>query len=304
MTSTDFQNDAFDDTEYYATKFRLGDKPSSTGKGKVSNKQRKADNAVKATLTETAGLEAGFKTTYKPARFEEGWLLSSLETFYDRLLISDVLMRVKGGKEANVYLCQADPASGFDLVAAKVYRPRGMRNLRNDWLYREGREIAISASGVNRRRADRVLRALKNKSEFGKEIAHSSWINHENGALDTLNRLGGAVPKPIATGENALLMGYLGDRLRAAPPLHEVTLDSQEVAPLFFEVMRNIELMLQNGMIHGDLSAYNILYWEGKITLIDFPQVTMSASNPSAYMILTRDVQRVCEYFATQGLVR
>jgi RIO kinase 1 len=255
-------------------------------------------------LAEAAGLEAGFQTTYKPARFETGWLLSSLQTFYDRLLISDVLTRVKGGKEANVYLCQADPATGLELLAAKVYRPRGMRNLRNDWLYREGREMAVSASGVNRRRDSRMMRALKNKSEFGMEIAHSSWINHENGALDKLHRAGGAVPKPFATGDNALLMGYMGDRARSAPALHEVTLESRESEPLFREVMRNIELMLQHGMIHGDLSAYNILYWEGKVTLIDFPQVTMSASNPSAYFILQRDVQRVCEYFALQGVLR
>jgi RIO kinase 1 len=68
--------------------------------------------------------------------------------------------------------------------------------------------------------------------------------------------------------------------------------------------MRNIELMLQHNMIHGDLSAYNILYWQGCITLIDFPQVTMALTNTSAYAILRRDVQRICEYFALQGFER
>ena len=66
--------------------------------------------------------------------------------------------------------------------------------------------------------------------------------------------------------------------------------------------MRNIEIMLVNGMIHGDLSAYNILYWEGEITLIDFPQVTDSRVNRQAYLILERDIKRVCEYFAAQGV--
>jgi RIO kinase 1 len=305
VVSTNWQSDAFEDEyEYYEEKFKLKERTAPASNGKVTHKQRKADKAVVATLAETAGLEAGFQTTYKPARFESGWLLSSLQSFYDRLLISDVLIRVKGGKEANVYLCQADPATGLDYLAAKVYRPRGMRNLRNDWLYREGREMAVSASGINRRRDSRMMRALKKKTDFGMEIAHSSWILHENGALDKLYRAGGAVPKPFATADNALLMGYVGERNRPAPPLHEVTLESREVEPLFHEVMRNIELMLQHGMIHGDLSAYNILYWQGKVTLIDFPQVTMSNSNPSAYMILQRDVQRVCEYFALQGMAR
>jgi RIO kinase 1 len=296
----------FDETDYYSEKFRLADRAeqSPRTKNKISHKAKKARNETVAQLAETSGLEAGFATTYKPARFEEGWLLSSLELFYDRTLINDVLMRVKGGKEANVYLCQADPATGLQHLAAKVYRPRGMRNLRNDWLYREGRELAVSASGVNRRRDSRMLRALRNKSEFGMEIAHSSWILHEYGALEKLYQSGAAVPKPFATSDNAILMDYVGDASRAAPPLHEVTLGSHELQPLFHEAIRNVELMLQHGMIHGDLSAYNILYWAGKITIIDFPQVTMSVTNPSAYMILRRDIQRICEYFATQGLER
>jgi RIO kinase 1 len=84
--------------------------------------------------------------------------------------------------------------------------------------------------------------------------------------------------------------------------LHGVTLTEAETQPLFAEVVRNIELMLQHGMIHGDLSAYNILYWEGKVTLIDFPQVTLSESNHNAYRIFQRDVRRVCEYFAMYGV--
>ena len=293
-----------DEDDFYIEKFRLDARDPQRPNRKPSHKQKQRDLEAMAQLAETAGLERGFQITYRPARFEESWLLSSLQPFYDRLLITDVLSRVKGGKEANVYLCRAEPATGLEWLAAKVYRPRSMRNLRNDWLYREGRELAVSASGVNRRRDSRMTRALKNKTAFGQEIAHSSWILHENGALDKLHSAGAAVPKPFATGDNAILMGFVGDETRPAPPLHEVALDLDEVAPLFHEVMRNVELMLQNGMIHGDLSAYNILYWQGKVTLIDFPQVTMSLSNPSAYAILRRDVQRVCEYFAQYGMER
>ncbi|MCX6049254.1 MAG: hypothetical protein NT075_29485 [Chloroflexi bacterium] len=304
MTLDRFSNDEYDE---YITRFHLadGEDVDQRRKSKTSHKTKKSDNRIIATLAdEVSGLEGGFKISYKPARFEEGFLLSSLQPFYDQTLISDVLMRVKGGKEANVYLCQADPATGLDLLAAKVYRPRSMRNLRNDALYREGRELAVSASGVNRRKDDRMQRALKKKSAFGVQIAHSSWILHEYGALDQLYRLGAAVPKPYATGENAIILGYVGEAGRAAPTLHEVTLETRELQPLFQEVMRNIELMVKSRMIHGDLSAYNILYWQGKITVIDFPQVANAVNNRSAYFILQRDIQRVCEYFARQGLTR
>jgi RIO kinase 1 len=296
-----------DEFDYYTQRFRLADPNDESARldnYRPRPKRKRTQREIVAELAETSGLEAGFQTTYKPARFETGWLLSSLQPFYDRTLINDVLLRVKGGKEANVYLAQADPATGLEHLAAKVYRPRGMRNLRNDRLYREGRELAVSVSGVNRRRDSRMMRALQKKSDFGVKVAHSSWILHEYGALDKLYKAGGSVPMPHATGENAILMGYVGDRNRPAPTLHEVTLPSQEVRPLFDEALRNIELMLQHNMIHGDLSAYNILYWQGRITLIDFPQVTMALTNTSAYFILRRDIQRICEYFAQQGLER
>jgi RIO kinase 1 len=83
-----------------------------------------------------------------------------------------------------------------------------------------------------------------------------------------------------------------------------VTLDRDEVAPLYERVIRDIDLLLSNDRIHGDLSAYNILYWEGDITLIDFPQVVHPESNPAAWTIFLRDVTRICQYFASQGLHR
>jgi RIO kinase 1 len=110
------------------------------------------------------------------------------------------------------------------------------------------------------------------------------------------------VPQPIAVGENAILMGYYGDARMAAPTLNQVDLAPDEAAPLFQQVLHNVELMLHYDMIHGDLSAYNILYWAGEVTVIDFPQVTDCQANPNAYAILQRDVERVCEYFARQGV--
>ena len=95
---------------------------------------------------------------------------------------------------------------------------------------------------------------------------------------------------------------FIGDEKRAAPTLSETALMQHEGRPLFNEVLRNITLMLSQNRIHGDLSAYNILYWQGNITLIDFPQVTNSESNPHAEMLLRRDIERVCQYFAQQGV--
>jgi RIO kinase 1 len=117
-----------------------------------------------------------------------------------------------------------------------------------------------------------------------------------------LHKAGAAVPEPIAVGENAILMGYVGDQHLAAPALHEVSLEVKEARRLLDHVIHNIETMLAANWIHGDLSAYNILYWQGEITVIDFPQVTNAVGNSNARFILTRDVQRVCDYFALQGL--
>lgn len=270
---------------------------------KGKQKAKKSQVEVLTQLTETAaGLEAGFQITYLPARFEAKWLLESLRVFYDQGLIVDVLSQVKGGKEASVYLCKANPDTGLDLVAAKVYRPRQFRNLRNDIVYREGREILSSEGGIVKRRDSRAMRAMKKKTEFGAELLHGSWLMYEFGTLQRLHSMGAAVPKPIASGENAILMEYIGDAKMAAPVLHAVTLAPEERQPLFAEVMRNIELMLKHELIHGDLSAFNILYWEGKVSLIDFPQVTMAVSNRNAYKIFHRDVTRVCEYFQAQGI--
>ena len=246
---------------------------------------------------EAAGLEAGFQTTYTPARYEEEYLLSAIRYFYDLGLIVDVLSQVKGGKEANVYRCRPNTMLGVDYVAAKVYRPRRFRNLRNDKMYREGREVLSAAGKTVKANERRVIQALHKKTAYGAQVAHTSWMMHEYSTLENLWRAGARVPKPYSVSENAILMAYIGDGGRAAPTLHEIDIDSAEAHRLFDVVMDNVERMLTLGAIHGDLSAYNILYWEGSITLIDFPQVTDIFANPHARRILQRDLQRVCSYF-------
>ena len=261
---------------------------------------RKLINQERQFVREQDDSSASFKFTYKAARFEEWWLLESLGDFYEHQWITDVLRRLKGGKEASVYLCRSGAAIEAPLVAAKVYRPRSLRNLKNDGQYRTGREDLDESGNVIV--DDGALHAMKKRTAYGEELRHQSWIAYEFQTLETLHAAGADVPKPYAMEKNAILMDYIGDFGNAAPTLNSVTLDRDEVAPLFDRILRDVDLLLAHQRIHGDLSAYNILYWEGDITLIDFPQVVQPESNPGAWMIFLRDMTRICQYFASQGL--
>jgi RIO kinase 1 len=148
----------------------------------------------------------------------------------------------------------------------------------------------------------RIMRAIGKKSSFGLEVAHTSWLMYEHSTLQLLYSAGIDVPQPYSAGTNALLMTYFGELHRPAPTLSQVDLDENEAQPLFYRAINSIEGMLARGVIHGDLSAYNILYWDGDITIIDFPQVTNPQGNPNAFEIFQRDVTRICEYFADQGV--
>jgi RIO kinase 1 len=241
-----------------------------------------------------------FQFTYKAARFEEAWLLDSLMELAQHEWITDVLRKVKAGKEASVYVCKSGPGVDAPLVAAKIYRPRSLRNLKNDGIYRTGR-IDLGEDGKTLyREAD--VNAIIKRTKYGEELRHQSWIAYEYQTLELLHNAGANVPKPYVMERNAILMGFVGDLESAAPSLNSVALDQDEARHLFDRVIRNVDLLLANGRIHGDLSAYNILYWDGDITLIDFPQVVPPDGNPSAWNIFLRDVTRVCQYFHTQGV--
>jgi RIO kinase 1 len=238
--------------------------------------------------------------TYTPARHEALWLLDSLRTFYDQQWFRDILRQIKGGKEATVYQCETHPAFPAPYMAAKVYRPRRFRSLKNDHAYREGRsQLDSDGRKINDRR---MLHAMHKKTQFGMELLHTSWLAHEYRALQTLHAAGADVPEPYASGENVILMEYIGDADVAAPALTSVSLSRAEASLLLERVLDNIDKMLANHYVHGDLSAYNILYHAGQITLIDFPQAIDPDINRSAYPIFLRDVTRVCDYFSTYGL--
>ncbi len=238
--------------------------------------------------------------TYKAARFEEVWLLDSLAGLYEHAWITDVLRKVKGGKEASVYLCRSGPAVETELAAAKVYRPRSLRNLKQDHIYREGR-IDLDADGKKLHK-DADVGAVAKRTAYGEQIRHQSWIVYEFVTLQTLYEAGADVPRPYEVSNNAILMDYIGDYAAPAPALSEISLGTSEARVLYERTLHNLELMLRHNCVHGDLSAYNILYWEGDITLIDFPQVVAPDSNRNAFQIFERDVIRTCEYSQKMGI--
>lgn len=238
--------------------------------------------------------------TYKAARFEEGWLLDSLGFFFEQQWISDVLTKVKVGKEASVYLCRSGEQVKTPLLAAKVYRPRMLRSLKNDHVYRQGRAV-LDESG-NPIVDLGMLKALHKRSDYGEQLQLQSWIAYEFQTLKTLQAAGADVPHPYEMGENAILMDYIGDEETPAPTLNGVELHPSQVSKLYQRMLENLGSMLKCDIIHGDLSAYNLLFWEGKLTMIDFPQVVSPGSHPFAWTIFKRDITRLCEYFNSQGL--
>ncbi len=265
-----------------------------------SLKSKRVPLAVQCFLQNHDDSRKTFQFTYKAARFEGGWLLDSLGIFYEQNWISDILRKVKAGKEASVYLCRSGEQVNAPLVVAKVYRPRMLRNLKNDQLYREGRDV-LDENG-NPILDLGMLEAQHKRSVYGEQIRHQSWIAYEYQALKVLQSAGADVPVPYEMSDNAILMGYVGDEVSAAPTLNTITLDEGEVRPVYERLLHNIEIMLAHEIVHGDLSAYNVLYWEGDISLIDFPQIVSPQHNRNAYAIFERDVTRLCEYFISQGL--
>jgi RIO kinase 1 len=290
------------DTEYeleFAERRRAKAKVKRAPKTKQPiRKQSYESNAdVQRWLREQA-LDSSVKPPFDPTllagRRDRDWILSSLAHFYEQDLITDVLHVAKSGKEASVYCCAAHPAIGMQYLAAKVYRPRMFRSLKNDAIYRESRE--------QRDRNGRVRRSARH-DQHERASRVSSWIEYEFQTQRLLHKIGGDVPRPFAQVGNAVLMAYLGDADEPAPRLNEVALAPHETRPLFDRLLYNVELFLAHDRIHGDLSAYNILYWQGAATIIDFAQAVDPRYNEDIYPLLERDIERLCRYFAPYGIV-
>jgi RIO kinase 1 len=206
--------------------------------------------------------------------------------------ITDVVARVKSGKEATIYACKAHQRLGVDYLAAKVYSDRLHRSFKNDAIYQEGRTILDQ----------RVRRAVKAKTDLGRSYQARAWVQYEYETLELLYSNGSDVPMPYTRSSNVILMEYVGDADMSAPPLRLVDLGTEEAAQIFDQLMSNIELWLSCDRIHGDLSPFNILYWQGAIKVIDFPQAVDPRFNSNGFALLSRDVSCLCNHFAEYGV--
>lgn len=266
-------------------------------------RHRRVDSAV---VVEPGEVDDGhpyaFPITYHASRHEARWLFAALREFVEQGDVLDVLRQVKGGKEATVYLCAAGPSLGMPLVAAKIYRPQAFRALRNDAVYRQGRAV-LGADG-KAMRDERAMHAIHKGTARGKELGHASWMAHEVAALERLHAAGLPVPQPLGMGSNVVLMAYVGDAKAAAPTLARAQVPRADAARVLDELLDAVGRMLGLGLVHGDLSAYNVLWWDGRPTLIDFPQVVDVRANPAARELFERDVARLCAHFTRLGAPR
>jgi RIO kinase 1 len=255
--------------------------------------QLRGEATAPAPIEPRAPLPPEFAASVQVTETERAWLREHLAWFFENNLITDVVRRIKAGKEATVYACSAHPSTGKSLVVAKVYREWSLRGSHNMSQYQQGRSMLDEDGNAAQGRSGR--------SKRGKVAVQTSWLMHEFMLLESLHALGADVPQPLEHGEHVLLMDYIGDEADAAPTLNDVELEPDEAKHLFERVIHNVELLLGLGWVHGDLSEYNILYDRGRIVLIDFPQVADCRNNPKARALFERDVERVTRYFERSG---
>lgn len=210
-----------------------------------------------------------------------------LEALIDNGLVDEVLYSLMSGKEASVYVVRCNN----QLRCAKVYKESNKRSFRQATIYQEGRRV----------RSSRKARALNRskRSKFAFKEAESAWQSTEVDALFRLTSAGVRVPKPFGFFEGVLLMEMIIDEHgSAAPRLNDITLNPREASTYYTFLIQQIILMLCNGLIHGDLSEFNILLSSKGPVIIDLPQIIDATSNNSAFKLLERDVNNITSYFA------
>ena len=218
--------------------------------------------------------------------------MAALTEFYEKGLITEVVSVVKSGKEATVYCCRAHPNTGHELLAAKIYRKMDNRTFKNDAVYWAGVSVG--------KRRERVAFAKKTKQ--GRAVQAGVWQGREHETLSLLHAAGADVPEVLAAADGVLLMQYFGDENGAAPQLQHVKLAAQDAPLALQQILDNVALWLAAHRVHADLSPFNILYWQGKPRIIDFPQAVDPRKNPNAWDLLQRDLENVGRYFARYGL--
>ena len=262
-----------------------------------------AERVQAAELVAPETPDAGaFSPSLNARKAERLWLTRELGPFHQREVVADVVERIRPGKEATVYICTTPPGSARERIAAKVYHPSSRRTAANKQLYQLGRDVLDSEGRPVLARDWRMQKAIDQSSGAGRAATQASWLQHEYARLQQMHQAGADVPEPLMHGGHVLLMEFIGDRAGAAPILANVVLEPREAKRVFDRILWNVELLLSFGWAHGDLSPHNILYHEGRPTLIDFPQVVAAEQNPRAFALFQRDLERVGSYFARFAL--
>jgi RIO kinase 1 len=214
---------------------------------------------------------------------------------------------LKSGKEAQVELVERVGDDGRTcLLARKRYLPRTVTHkgqleamgvqrasaFRNDVQYREGRQF----------RKSRDRRAIERMSTYGKRLLQDRWTGTEHDVMLRLWRRGVRVPYPAGYADDVFDLEYVGSWEGAAPQLASARLTGAEVADAFDQLLVGLRAITAAGIAHGDLSAYNLLWWEGRLWFIDFPQSVDIAANMQGLDFLHRDVVNVCDWFSRRGL--
>jgi RIO kinase 1 len=210
----------------------------------------------------------------------------------DDEVIDEILYPVKSGKEATLFCAHGGRRAPAELVAVKVYKPQQFRSFRNDSVYQEGRVILDS----------RARRAAAKRTRFGREVQSTRWTNHEYETLRVLARAGSNVPRPLGQAAGAIAMEWIGGSDAPAPQLKELRFSGAEALRFFEQIVGDVELWLACNVVHGDLSAYNILFDGQRLVTIDFPQACDPRTNGNAPRLLARDLDNVCRYFARFGV--
>jgi RIO kinase 1 len=211
-------------------------------------------------------------------------LESSLEHLVQEGVLSEVIGRLKSGKEADVYIVRY----GGEIVAAKVYKDRAMRSFKNNAAYKEGRSV----------RNSRSQRAIDSGSKFGKEAEEDAWKATEAATLYKLHAAGVRVPTPVMFLEGVLLMELVrGADGEAAPRLMDIDLTAAQANAAYLDMLSQLVRILSCDLIHGDLSPYNVLWGEFGPTIIDFPQIVSASANSNSENFFLRDARNVLGHF-------
>lgn len=207
-----------------------------------------------------------------------------LQPLVDDGLIDEVLHPLMSGKEAAVFVVRC----GNEIRAAKIYKEADKRSFKQAVQYQEGRKV----------RNSRRQRAMEKGSKFGRKQQEEAWHNAEVEALYRLAAAGVRVPQPYGCFDGVLLMELItDDQGRAAPRLNDVSMTAEQAREDHAEVMEYVKLMLVEGLVHGDLSEFNVLVDDYGPVIIDLPQAVDAAANMHAKSMLQRDVRNMTEYY-------